>query len=218
MKTLKALEDMGASFHPSLQIVESEGNISTLCDNDSTSDEIFMDVPLKCMPILADYRYELQGDKLEVTLKKSAVNPSAAHIMKLTVDLFNETNKLKTWRDTYPIFQLAGHKELVYEIFKAKGPAEKYAELYAESPEDVPDSVLINSFMGSRRFSFSAENMQKVGVKLRQPKETGLIPIIELINHKMGAHPFQVDEKKSFIEDANQTRKKGERSFCSIQP
>ena len=200
-KLIKALENMGAVFHPDMRIIEKNGDISVHCACETIATEKFMQVPLHCMPLLNDYRYSLDdsGD-LRAIPKKNLINPRASVIMPLLIAFFNATDKLKKWKATYPLFALAGQPKLVETLLRAKSISNKHHKYYAEHTDLITNESVIQSFFGSRTYNFSRKNFRTVAKKFKNDTEKGFIPILELINHKMGAPAFHIDSQTNIMQ------------------
>lgn len=194
---LMALESMGAKFHAGLSIIETHGEVSVQCSLKISKPTTFMEVPFQCMPLKSDYRYSLdKNGTLNASVKKTAVNPSATPIMKLLVEFYNVTNKISKWKSSFPLFKLAGHHQLIAKLLKAKGTNSKYHGYYFSAEHLISEEAIINSFFGSRVFNFNKDNFRGITKKFKKKSMEGFIPVIELINHRMGATGFLTDKTK----------------------
>ena len=213
-KLIKQLTKKGATFHPAMQIRINKGNISVYASRKIEEIGKLMRVPLNCMPIISDYRFSLNEDsKLKAELKKAPVNPGAAEILHTCIEMFNATNKLAMWKQSYPIFQLAGYPNLANALLSAKSHSSKYAKLYNDSTDDISENAIINSFLGSRVFSFRKHHLRKQGIKIKREREEGIIPLIELINHKMGAPAYEINEEGPLLEVPTRSASTNEELF-----
>ncbi|MDN4503146.1 hypothetical protein QX776_12090 [Alteromonadaceae bacterium BrNp21-10] len=200
-KLVIALEKMGALFHSDLRIVECNDEISVRSARHTSKLQQFMAIPLRCMPLVNDYRFSVNEDGLlEVEAKKHMLNPEARHIMTLLTDMFNTSNKLAIWQKSYPLFNLAGFEIIVNKLLQAKTRRKLYAKYYYSEIESIPHDAIISTFFDSRTFTFDSPILRKIGVKTKTIKEKGFIPIIELANHKMGASGFQINNQHNSLE------------------
>ena len=201
IKKLKSLlESMGANFHRNMSIIEKDDNLSVSCNCQTNQNEKFMDVPIKCMPLINDYRFSLDyDDKLQVQFKKNMLNPSAKQVMMLLVNMFNATNKLVDWKNNYPLFALAGFEDIIKKLLQARSNHKSFLEYYFPNVEKISNDAIISSFISARVFSFTQTSLRKAGIKSQNLIEDGFIPIIELANHKMGAPGFQCDNNSSSL-------------------
>jgi tetratricopeptide (TPR) repeat protein len=200
IKLKKALEKMGADFSSELAIIEKDGDIVVRCLEDNITEKQFMSVPLICMPLVNDYRFSIDTDgNLCTQAKKVMINPQASHIMGILTDMFNSAQKLQSWRNSYPLFVLAGFDNIVNKLLAAKSSARSYTKYYASTAAHITDNAIISSFFSSRVFNFSSTNLRQVGIRSKNNNEMGFIPIIELANHKMGTCGFDTDTKNNSL-------------------
>lgn len=197
---IKSLEAMGAWFHESMAIQVKEGNVSVLSAADISNVERLMRVPIACMPLVNDFYYDLDDNlQLSCKPKKNQVNPNANNVMGLLVKFFNATNKIEQWKNAYPLFALKGEKEYVGKLLGAKSIKSKYHNYFFDETTDISSESIIRSFFGSRVFNFSKDDFRKIAKKFKNKSEEGFIPIIELINHKMGTMGFHLDKKNQHL-------------------
>ena len=190
------MERMGAFFHKKMLIDENDGDVCIRYLEESTSDEILMEAPTKCMPFVKDYKFTLGTDNIiVVSAKKNMLNPYAKNIMYLLADLYNECNKINSWKSSYPLFALAGHEDLINKILSARSNSSSYLSCKANKIENVSEEAILHSFFGSRTMSFSDKNLRKIGSKTKNNIEYAFIPIIDLVNHHMEASSFKRDQK-----------------------
>jgi len=195
------LLSMGAIFNQNLSIVEQSGDISVTFATANEKNEVLMDVPIGCMPLVNDYNFSIeQNGYLLTKAKKNMMNPSAYKVMQLLTEMYNASNKLNSWKMSYPFFLLAGYDNIRNKLFQAKSNSEGYAKYCSDEKGQISDNAIINSFIGSRVLSFNSESLRKSKIKTKQQVEQAFIPIIELINHKMGASTFQTQANMASIQ------------------
>jgi hypothetical protein len=195
-KLKSALVSMGASFHKDLCIVEHDGDIMVTMAKANKSNEQLMDVPIKCIPLVNDYRFSLDENGCLLTkAKKNMLNPDAEIIMQLLTQMYNASNKLTNWKNTYPLFLLAEFDKVIQKLFEAKSSLVGIAGDYSKVVDQSSAKTIIERFISSRVMSFENELLRKNKIKTKRDIEQGFIPIVELINHKMGASAFNIDNK-----------------------
>jgi tetratricopeptide (TPR) repeat protein len=206
IQKLKALlESKGAKFSSNMLIVEHGGEIAVKTKNAQEEKQLLMNVPLSCMPLICDYKFLLDNQGMLVAnAKKTMLNPKALQIMILLTDLYNAANKLESWKSTYPLFSLAGFENIVDKLLAAKSSGSAYKMYYASQIEQIRDDVIINSFLGSRIFSFNQKDLRKAGIKSKEVSQRSLIPVLDLINHNMNAPQFHLDPEKSSLKTYSQ--------------
>lgn len=197
IKKLKgALEQMGAHFHPDLRIVEVDNDISVYCTSAQQQSQIFMEVPIKAMPLLNDYHFSLdEYDNLVVLAKSNMVNRHAKNIMFLLADMYNSAGKLASWKNTFPLFLLADFPVVTNKLFEGRANS----SLLNMRMKGMSNETIIDTFVGSRIFGFSQDDLRKAGMKSKKTRMQGFIPIIELANHQMGGEGFIKNDRDSTL-------------------
>jgi tetratricopeptide (TPR) repeat protein len=199
-KLQSTLINMGAYFHPALAIVEKGGEINVLCMANNTKNEILIEVPIRCMPIISDYRFSLDEQaKLCVKAKKKMLNSEAKVVVELLVQLYNLCDKLNSWKHSYPLFSLAGFKIIFDKLLQAQSNRAMYEKYYAINFNKISEKSIIQSFLGSRVMNIEVAELKKLGIQSKRKVEAVLLPIFDLINHKMRETRFLTDEKQSSI-------------------
>jgi tetratricopeptide (TPR) repeat protein len=213
-KLKSALESMGASFHKNLCIVERDGDIMVTLAAASERNELLMDVPIKCIPLVNDYRFSLDENGCLVSkAKKNTLNSDANVIMQLLTQMYNACNKLANWKNTYPLFLLAGFDKVIKKLFEAKSSLAGRASYYSKLLEKITDTAVIESFFSSRTMGFDNALLRKNKIKTKLDNEQGFIPIVELINHKMGVNPFNIDNKTASLKTSTGVGEAGREVF-----
>jgi tetratricopeptide (TPR) repeat protein len=199
-KLKREMESMGAFFHHKMSIVELQDDIKVCFMDETLIEDILMNVPIKCMPLMKDYKFTLdEYGKLVVSAKKHMLNPYAKHIMLLLVSLYNVCDKINKWKLSFPLFALAGHEQLFDKLIQARSDISNYEGYKAGSFECITDNIVIRSFFGSRVMGFTENSLRKIGAKTKNMYEFGFIPLVDLINHQMGARPFAIDLKENSL-------------------
>jgi tetratricopeptide (TPR) repeat protein len=178
----------GGYFHPCLKIIEQDGNLSIKATVDST--QKLLSIPLKIMPILTDFNLSLIKKELICRDKKNQINPLAAPVMKMLVEIYNHTNKFEMWSQNFPITRLQQHKELLELIFmpySISPTIQGFAKLLRSGAQE---QLILDSFLGSRTFNFDKALLRKAGIKVKEKNVDGLLGIIDFLNHRSGENGF----------------------------
>ena len=199
-KLKSALESMGATFHKDLCIVEHDGDVMVTIAKANESNELLMDLPVECIPLLNDYRFSLDENGCLITkAKKNMLNPDASTIMQLLTQMYNACNKLASWKNSYPLFLLAGCDKVIKKLSESKSSMAGNTSFYSKTFENINDKAIIESFFSSRLMGFDKAFLRKNKIKTQRESEQGFIPIVELINHKMGVNSFNIDNKNASL-------------------
>ncbi len=178
----------GAYFHPCLKIIEQDGNLSIRASVDSK--QKLLSIPLKIMPLLTDFKLSLVGRKLICRDKKNQINPTAAPVMKMLVEIYNHTNKFEMWAQSFPFTRLQQHEELLELIFmpySLSTTIQRFAHLLRSGAQE---QLILDSYLNSRTFNFDKEALRKAGIKTKEQNVDGLLGIIDFLNHRSGEDGF----------------------------
>ena len=178
----------GGFFHPCLNIIEQDGNLSIQATADSA--QKLLSIPLTLMPLLTDYNLSLTGNKLLCRDKKNQMNPSAAPVMKMMVEIYNLTNKFETWAQSFPITRLQQHKELLELIFMPYSLNPKIHHYVKLLRSGAQEQLILESFWGSRAFNFNNEGLRSAGIKTKEKNVDGILGIIDFLNHHSNKNGF----------------------------
>jgi tetratricopeptide (TPR) repeat protein len=200
-KLVEQLKNKGAYFHPSLRIVEDKGDLSIKSYSSTEINERLMSVPMKCLPVLSDFSFGVDKElKLTCQPHKTGLNKHAHAIMGSMVSIYNATDKLRSWSLAHPLLSLKAYPELVDKLYGLRGfnPTVKKLKKYYD--EKNWDLLLIESFFDSRRFSFTSNELQLMGIKKGGDKQSGLLTVIDFLNHKSGVKGYEVNHKSKNME------------------
>jgi len=198
---LAELLDMGAIIHPSIYIKESSGELSISCQKNIKNTGALLTVPLTCMPLLVDFEFTLKPHyKIASTMKKGALNPNAEQIMNLMVLLYNYTDKLKAWNDSYPLLTLKKHNELLNAIYSFRPQGKKLSAFKKLFDQNKYDELLLHSFIGSREFTYKQEALASANIHTVNQSEKGLLSIIDFLNHQMGDSEYKINRQTGCME------------------
>ncbi len=190
----------GAVFHNDLILEENSNNLSAKIVKEHQAFQEYMSVPITCMPLTGDYDYEVDSQfNLIATLKNDAVNPRAQNIMKDMVALYNETKKLESWVEASPLLLLFDAPKLAEVLINGKVFSNKIKRFKKLFEERNFNELLIQSFLGSREFTYTNKMLEKAGLKTDKSSERGLLATIDFLNHKTGSTGYTYDSNSSSI-------------------
>jgi len=196
---LFTLEEKGAKFHKDLRFIESNGNLSIKAYNNDNKQRL-ISTPVCCMPILSDFVISIEGDKIFAKPVASPINPDAIPVMELMIELYNETNKIKTWQSTYPLLALREYPEFLNKLFANTEHTVKQKLFKALYDKQQWSELTQKTFIGSREFYFKKELLNKSNIKTVNAIENGLLGVIDFLNHKEGAPGYLVNKKQGTLE------------------
>jgi tetratricopeptide (TPR) repeat protein len=178
----------GGYFHPCLKIIEQDGNLSIHASVDSK--QKLLSIPLENMPILTDFKFSLVGNELTCRDKKNQINPSAAPVMKMLVEIYNHTNKFEMWAKSFPFTRLQQHDallELLFMPYSLSPTIQRYTHLLRTGAQE---QLILDSFWRSRVFNFNKARLKQAGIKTKEKNVYGLLGIIDFLNHRSGENGF----------------------------
>lgn len=191
---IEIMETMGAKFHQDIQFVVENGNLSIESCSKRLNAECHMSVPLTCMPLLTDYTLSINAkSELLVKSNNSMINETAAPIMQLLVELFNTTDKITTWENTFPFIALKNHGRILNSLLTFRPFDGKIAEYKKYFDKKQWQTLLLEGFFGAREFTYMNSSISSAGIQLKQRSEKGLLGIIDFLNHKMGDSGYQIN-------------------------
>jgi len=191
---------LGAKFHLNLRIFEDKGNFSIKVYNQENKTDKLIDIPHTCMPLLSDFHFKLDNKgKLLATPIEKPINPNAIGTMLLMQKIYNSCNKINHWKDTFPFIALQAFPLLLKKLVSAK-PQSKKIECYNQLLENKKyDELVIKSFLGSRDFSFEQKELKKNGIITSKKIESGLLSVIDFLNHKTASNYYQSSDGSTSI-------------------
>lgn len=199
-KFIERSECMGAYFHPELRIIESNGNLSIQAYSSTTKAEKLMSIPIKSMPILADYIFNLKNDKITYVNKPNMLNYGASKVMESLVTIYNETGKLEDWKNSYPLLALKDNPSILNLLLSTNKYSDKLNSFKRLYDDNLWDELTLKSFFGSREVSFDYATLDSNGIKSNNASEKGLLSVIDFLNHKTNASKYQVSDDKVCLE------------------
>jgi len=179
-RLVRLVTDHGGFVHPEIEIVSAQGELSihSRLGVDNHDEIIF--VPEVCLPGLDDFSIKLDGDSL-VARPRSAGKAGAAQIeaMDLMLDLYNLSAKIHAHRQTSPGLTLINAPNVMSHLYTG-GQCRPDNDQISDSDEDI-----IDSFFGSRRFSYMDNGVAKKVI----------MPIIDFLNHHYRSSGYCRDEQ-----------------------
>ena len=185
------LKKMGARFHQQLHIVEKSGDLSIQSSLPANTYHDLMNIPVKCMPLIGDFIFTVDADfNLFVQPVEKILNKHSVKIMELMVDIYNATGKLKTWNETYPLLTLRKYPKIVDLLLEGRTFNKKIKTYQELMKNERWDDLLIESFLGSRVFNYTDEMLKQAGIASTNDSESGLLAVIDFLNHRTGASSY----------------------------
>ncbi len=203
-----ALEEKGAVFHPDLRFVEQGGELSIKSFVQAEQQPVLISIPLDCMPLLCDYSFSIEDDLLKVNSNKQQISPNNQYIMQLMVELYNCTNKIQAWQTSHPLLSLKDHPELVDYLYKHVKKSAKLVKHKLLFDQGRWHALIIDSFIGSREFNFTQQQLASSGIEIKNTIEKGLLTIIDLLNHKYGENGYLTNEQTGALNIINKPNEK----------
>ena len=198
-KLIKRLLSMGAKFNPSLLFEEQGGNLSI--HSSQKENQIHLQVPIKCMPLLVDYDLSIAINGLiDLKVKEKVLNPAAIPVMELMIELFNATNKLKEWQLVFPFFVFKHFPDIINDLFRFRPQTRKLERFLNYYQHGNSDKLLIESFIGSREFTYLKQHLACTNIHTENNSEKGLLAIIDFLNHKVGDGSYVVNTQTKAME------------------
>ena len=208
----RELQLLGSHFSENLVFNHEENELAINLASRKVQEKLVLKVSLKSMPLLSDY--DISSNKscqIEAKLRQDAINPDAAPIMALMCDLYNATNKLEQWDRTYPLLTLKDHTQLIDTLFSFRSQGQKVSSLKNLLDKKQFDDLLLESFLGSREFTYKQDALASAGIETPNNAEKGLLAIIDFLNHKMGESNYVINRQTGCMEIyANEVDESGE--------
>ncbi|WP_372771432.1 tetratricopeptide repeat protein [Pseudoalteromonas sp.] len=200
-KLCKAIIKKGGYISPNITIKEHANELSIHYNSSSQLEKKLIELPAQCCPVLSDYNFHISNDyQLSYTCKKNMLNKSAQEIMDIIIALYNQTEKLKNWAETNILMAIKNHKDLLSSLLVPFKSSELTSDVANMLLSDKEDDFLIESFFTSRKFNYNPEILKLAGIKTNNPNTYVLMPIVDLLNHKLGEKGYQVNTKNAAIE------------------
>jgi hypothetical protein len=206
------LVSLGAKFNKGITFIENSGVLSIT--STAANNQIHLQIPLVCMPMLVDYEFSIDPNKkLQIKPKESLLNPKAAPVIDLMVQLFNATDKLANWEKSFPFFVYQDWPEIIEQLFSFRSPSNKLASFYDHFQKREWDVLLIESFIGSREFTYQQNHLKAANIKSSNNSEKGLLAIIDFLNHRVGDGGYIVNTQSRAMEIVGNPDKESKELF-----
>ena len=185
----------GARFHDAVRIFADDGNLSIKGYIENKNKERLLDIPLQCMPLMSDYKLSIDDNEHIVAEPKGTMeNPNAANTMALMVKIYNQTNKIKTWKQQSPYFALQSKPDVLNKLLDSKVNTHKVAKFKKLLDNQQYEQLALDSFFGSRTFSYNKETLAQANIHIQENECIGLLSIIDFLNHKVGSSNYQITD------------------------
>ncbi|MDG1750968.1 MAG: hypothetical protein P8I03_04815 [Thalassotalea sp.] len=210
---INKLESLGATFHKELRFIEKEGNLSIKAFVSEGEIPKLMHIPIKAMPLLNDYIFTVENNVIKINKCNTPLSAESNQIMQLMVKLYNETNKIQSWSKVYPLLVLKNHPLFVKLLFKNSKYSHKLNTFLKMYEAKEWDKLALQSFLGSREFHFSQKLLSKAGINTKNKYESGLLTVVDFLNHKVGQNGYIENDKFAALEICTQPDSKTKEVF-----
>ncbi|WP_139312691.1 hypothetical protein [Acuticoccus yangtzensis] len=192
--------DAGGWFDPALSITAHGGDLAVKSGAAASTAGRQLSVPVAAMPRMRDFSLRAEGDHLSAKAD-GAATPLQAEILGHMVALYNACGKLGSWRRQSPLLALKDHGALLDHLLAARAGAVKVRQFRSlmerAGTVEGEDALALTTFFNARMFALRPELAGPGGAAGRQEAAgpvSVLLPIVDCINHHLGAEPFSVDE------------------------
>lgn len=199
-KLIQQLVDQGGYFSPHLKFVSQQGDLSIQSYTEPQVEAKQMQVPLTCMPLLSDYSLSIEKGVINCESKANPLNPKANEVMATMIALYNATDKINRWQTSYPLLVLKEHPELINFLLKGLSQNPKLSRYLAWFNEKKWDQLALSSFIGAREFKYKKERLNKANIVTENDSESGLLAIIDFLNHQHGGASYQIADDTNYME------------------
>lgn len=177
----------GAWFNPDLRVKADNGNLS-LHGTRGSQRASYVRVPVALMPLLNDFDITLNSDKLIVNPNGTSLLPHHHEIIEAMVEIYNVTDKIKHWRESFP-FLAWKDKGLLKYLLESR-PENKRLHRYVEFSNEENKEIIVDSFLGSRKFGVNSQYLKAIGGKSGTDGKFALLPLVDCLNHHLSAEGF----------------------------
>lgn len=193
-RLIQLLESQGAWFHKDMQISLADNNISIHSRTASRFAKKWLHIPLSSMPLLRDYQFDI-GSNLNLLATPKLPDTPTVQIMELILEIYNNTSKLTSWEQACPLFALQDSFELLQTIRTLRPSAHKLKKYMEYISNQNRDSLLIESFLGSRSFNLKKDQLKKAGIDTDKQSVEVLLTVIDFFKHKATAAPYEIEDE-----------------------
>lgn len=182
------LAKKGAWFNPDLRIHAENGNLS-LHGTPGAPRASYMRVPVALMPQLECFDISSREGKLVAIPNGTPLLNHQQEMMEAMMALYNATDKLRLWGESLPFVAWDAPKALEYLLSArpSNNNLSRYNELFKAGEQD---QLLVDSFLGSRKFGINEHSLKALGVKDHMTHRHALLPLMDCLNHHLNAEGF----------------------------
>jgi hypothetical protein len=191
-RLLELIESMSGSFDCDIKFVIANGELSI--KSKSLTDQTHLSMPMQCIPLLTDYHLSITDPlRLVATPKDKLINKHAVPIMELLVSLYNASGKLRAWQRHFIFLGLANHSQAIVSLLDFRPVRSKVKRYKQHYDQQNWSALLLESFIGSREFSFEQQHFIATNIRLKQDTEPGLLAVVDFLNHHMDSPGYQIN-------------------------
>ncbi len=185
----RTLLQHGAWFHRDLQVHAEQGELSLRSRSTDPVRMSYLRVPLKLMPVLDDFTLTSDGKRLLCKPQRTDIPQAQRILMEAMLDLYNLTDKLTHWENSYLGFRKDQDEALQY-LFSARQNSTCQAVHNNMKRGLAYEQTLADSFISSRKFIMRADSLN--ASERQHPQDSMvLLPLIDSLNHRSGADGFK---------------------------
>jgi len=186
---ISALHDIcmreGAVLHDKLRMsVAGDGAIWLESTLPADSRDTLVSLPESCLPSLENARLAVEDGAIRLTERLPGLGDAQAECLTHMLAVYNATGKLAAFRETTPWFALQDAPALLDRLAAGRAGAPRVAELRERTRAGTDDAVLLDAFLGTRKYGA----VKSAGGSV---SHSVLMPFIDYANHHNQAPGFQ---------------------------
>ncbi len=174
----------GAYLSPDVSVLAQQGNLSLLSALSPQVNNKLLSVPESCLPAVSDFDLKIENDEFVIQSYAKGVSQTHVQLQELMLELYNQTEKLKTYQRSSPWLIPT---PILTQLFKARAKADKIKKFYNYAQTGNWQTLLIESFLGSRTFNLKTKQGENRMV---------LMPFIDFANHHHFAKGYQTKQNQ----------------------
>lgn len=188
------LQDKGAWFNSDLVISVDNCEISVISASARPDRRSFIRIPLSLMPLLWDFEFWVDGDSLQCSQAHSNVDLLHLELMDRMTAVYNACNKLEQWAEKSPLLALDNVPQVRDKLMQAKINAPKLKKYKSLLEFGDRDTLLVESFLGSRTFNIQVNILKELGYEDENAEQSQpvIMPVIDYFNHRFQAEAYSV--------------------------
>ncbi|MDR5887794.1 class I SAM-dependent methyltransferase [Vreelandella janggokensis] len=184
----EVLSQQGAWFHPQLRI-HAEGGSLSLHGDPGTPRASYLRVPMALMPHLECFDVTIKGNAFHCQPNGKPLLSHHHEMMESMIELYNVTDKVALWRDSLPFLAWQGEPAL-QRLITLRSHDQRFPRYQRLAAEGDNETLLVESFIGSRKFRLRKQHLQTLDVRGIQGKRNVLLPVIDCLNHHLDTDGF----------------------------